>query len=131
MRRLEAFAPRCLEKRAGQVGQLAEEALSGDSASRHRLRVAYKRLRYALEFFAPLFPGAALRDYHVAASGLQEMLGNLNDLAVATELTAEALPDQHGEAIRCWLDRQSERLLPELSALVGAFRQQAVPWKTQ
>ena len=105
--------------------------MSGDAASRHRLRVAYKRLRYALEFFAPLFPGAALRDYHVAASGLQEMLGKLNDLAVAAELTAEALPDQDGEAIRSWLEGQSERLLPELGALVGAFRQQAVPWKTQ
>jgi hypothetical protein len=46
-------------------------------------------------------------------------------------LTAEALPDQHGEAIRCWLEGQSERLLPELGALVGAFREQAAPWKTQ
>ena len=131
VRRLEVFAPRCLEKRAEQVGQLAEDALSGDAASRHRLRVAYKRLRYVLEFFAPLFPGAVLRDYHVAASGLQEMLGSLNDLAVATELTAEALPDQHGEAIRCWLEAQSARLLPELGALVGAFREQAAPWRTQ
>lgn len=128
--RLEAFAPRRLEKRAQQVRQLAEEALSGDAASRHRLRVAYKRLRYALEFFAPLFPGAALRDYHVAASGLQEMLGELNDLAVAMDLTAEALPDEHGEAIRCWLEGQSERRLPELGALVGAFREQAAPWRT-
>ena len=67
----------------------------------------------------------------MAASGLQEMLGKLNDLAVAAELTAEALPDQDGEAIRSWLEGQSERLLPELGALVGAFRQQAVPWKTQ
>jgi len=129
-RRLAAFAPRCLEKRAQQVGQLAEEALSGDAASRHRLRVAYKRLRYALEFFAPLFPGAALRDYHVAASGLQEMLGELNDLAVAMELTAEALPDEHGEAVRGWLERQSERRLPELGALVSAFREQAAPGGT-
>ena len=46
-------------------------------------------------------------------------------------LTAEALPDQHGEAIRCWLKGQSERLLPELDAVVGVFREQAVPWKIQ
>jgi CHAD domain-containing protein len=131
VRRLDAFAPRCLEKRADQVGQLAEEALRGDAASRHSLRVAYKRLRYALEFFAPLFPGQTLRDYHVAASGLQEMLGSLNDLAVAAELTAEALPDEAGEAIRRWLEGQSERLLPELGARVGAFREQVAPWRTQ
>ncbi|MCU0990253.1 MAG: CHAD domain-containing protein, partial [Xanthomonadales bacterium] len=83
------------------------------------------------EFFAPLFPGETLRDYHVAASGLQEMLGSLNDLAVAAELTAEALPDESGDAIRCWLEGQSERLLPELGARVGAFREQAAPWRTQ
>jgi len=58
-RRLDAFAPRCLDKRARQVMQMAEQALDGDAPARHRLRVAYKRLRYALEFFAPLFPGAA------------------------------------------------------------------------
>jgi CHAD domain-containing protein len=130
-RRLEAFAPRCLDKRAAQVGQLAAEALGGDATIRHRLRVAYKRLRYALEFFAPLFPGDSLRDYHQSASGLQEMLGRLNDLAVASELTAEALPASQGEALCCWLAGQTERLLPELEGLLGDFHLQAAPWRTQ
>jgi len=130
-RRLEAFAPRCLDKRAAQVGQLAAEAAGGDAPARHRLRVAYKRLRYALEFFAPLFPGDSLRNYHQSASGLQELLGRLNDLAVAGELTAEALPGSQGEALCCWLAGQTERLLPELEALLGDFHLQAAPWRTQ
>lgn len=69
--------PACLEKRAKQVSQRAAEALAGDATERHRPRVAYKRLRYALEFFALLFPGELLRDYHRLASGLQEILGRL------------------------------------------------------
>ena len=76
-RRLDVFAPACLEKRAKQVRQKAAEALAGDATERHRPRVAYKRLRYALEFFALLFPGELLRDYHRLASGLQEILGRL------------------------------------------------------
>jgi len=129
-RPLEAFVPRCLDKRAKQVRQLAAQALRGDATARHRLRVAYKRLRYAIEFFASLFPGERLRNYHLSASGLQEMLGRLNDLAVASELIHEALPGEQGEGIRCWLEGQAEQLLPELGRLLDDFHQQAAPWRT-
>ncbi|MCM8613731.1 CHAD domain-containing protein [Accumulibacter sp.] len=127
-RRLDLFAPRCLDKRARKVWQLAQEASGGDAAARHRLRVAYKRLRYALEFFAPLFPGDLLREYHLAASGLQEMLGQLNDLAVARELIEEALPGARGDRVRCWLEARSNGLLPQLGGLLDDFHGQRVPW---
>ena len=129
--RLDAFAPACLDKRARQVSQLAVDALAGDAAARHRLRVSYKRLRYALEFFAPLFPGELLRNYHVSASGLQELLGRLNDLAVAVQLTDEALPGDAGAVIRSWLEAQSEGLLPELRGWLNDFHQHPVPWRNQ
>lgn len=130
-RRVDAFAPRCLDKRAKQVRRLAGEALQGDATARHSLRVAYKRLRYALEFFAPLFPGELLRHYHVAASGLQELLGRLNDLAVATELIGEALPSERGDVLRCWLAGQTDSLLPEFVVALNDFHGHAVPWRNQ
>lgn len=130
-RRLETLAPRCLDKRARKVRQLAAEAREGDAIVRHRLRVAYKRLRYALEFFASLFPGTLLRDYHESASGLQETLGRLNDLAVATELIEEALPGEPGAAVRDWLGAQSNLLLPGLGRLLGEFHEQRAPWRTR
>jgi len=128
-RRLDVFAPHCLDKRARKVWQLAQEALTSDASARHRLLFAYKHLRYALEFFAPLFPGDLLRSYHLAASGLQEMLGQLNDLAVARELLDEALPGAPGERIRCWLEARSDALLPQLEGLLGDFYGQRVPWQ--
>lgn len=128
-RRLDVFAPRCLDKRARKVWQLAQEALTSDATARHRLRVAYKRLRYALEFFAPLFPGELLRNYHLSASGLQEMLGQLNDLVVARELIDQALPGAPGDRIRCWLEARSDGLLPQLEGLLGDFYGQRVPWQ--
>ncbi|MEF8701909.1 MAG: CHAD domain-containing protein [Candidatus Accumulibacter sp. UW26] len=128
---LDVFAPRCLDKRAKQVRKLAAQALAGDATARHRLRVAYKRLRYTLEFFAPLFPGELQEKYHLSASGLQETLGRLNDLAVAGELTDEALPGEAGEGLRRWLNAQSEALLPELGGLLSHFHQQAAPWRLQ
>lgn len=127
--RLDVFAPRCLAKRARQVRRMAELAHGGDAIARHRLRVAYKRLRYTLEFFAPLFPGETMRNYHLAASSLQEVLGRLNDLAVAGELTREALPGKLGEPVCRWLEARTEELLPELNQLLDEFRQQPAPWK--
>ncbi|MGQ0579546.1 MAG: CYTH and CHAD domain-containing protein [Betaproteobacteria bacterium] len=51
----------------------------------HRLRIAVKRLRYTAEFFQSLAPRRA-RNYIRALSELQDLLGTLNDHAVAWRL---------------------------------------------
>ena len=56
-----------------------------DDAGRHRLRKQVKRLRYALEFSAALFPRRAVRRYLAALRAAQERLGAINDVVVATE----------------------------------------------
>ena len=129
--RLDALARAGLGKQARKVSQRAAEALAGDAATRHRLRIAHKQLRYALEFFAPLFPGELLRNYHLSASGLQEMLGRLNDLAVAAQLSEEVLPGEAGETVRNWLEGQSQGLLPELRGWLKDFQQHPLPWRNQ
>jgi len=57
-----------------------------DSHHRHQLRIALKKLRYATEFFRPLYEGKAYDRYHRRLSGLQDGLGHLNDVATATRL---------------------------------------------
>jgi triphosphatase len=58
---------------------------------RHRLRIQAKKLRYASEFFAGVFPGkkAARRrqDFLAGLEKLQDALGDLNDIAVHENLT--------------------------------------------
>jgi triphosphatase len=56
---------------------------------RHRARIAAKKLRYAVEFFLPLFPGEAGKGYVKRLSGLQDLLGSLNDAAVTHRLLAD------------------------------------------
>jgi triphosphatase len=60
------------------------------AAGRHRVRLHVKRLRYASEFAAPLFPGArAARRFDRVAktlADLQHNLGMLNDMAEAAVL---------------------------------------------
>jgi CHAD domain-containing protein len=62
------------------------------------MRVAAKKLRYAAEFFAPLFRHAGASDYIAALSGLQTALGVLNDQAVALRLLDELMLRAPGDA---------------------------------
>ncbi len=55
-------------------------------AERHRLRIEIKKVRYAAEFFAPLYPEKRLRAYLGALKELQEDLGAANDRVVARGL---------------------------------------------
>jgi CHAD domain-containing protein len=55
----------------------------------HDVRKQAKKLRYATEFFAPLFPAKAVRRFADRLADLQEALGMLNDAAVAAELMAQ------------------------------------------
>lgn len=50
---------------------------------RHEVRILAKRLRYALDLFAIVLPKAATTRYLDALSGLQDVLGQLNDASVA------------------------------------------------
>jgi CHAD domain-containing protein len=61
--------------------------LSGEEL--HALRIQCKRLRYAAEFFAPLFSARDSKRFIRRLSILQEQLGLLNDGSVASHLMAE------------------------------------------
>jgi CHAD domain-containing protein len=82
---LIGFSKRRLSKLHKKLLALAAAAQQGqaDSASLHALRIAAKRFRYAMEFFAPLHDrkevGAALE----LLTELQDTIGSLNDLANA------------------------------------------------
>lgn len=78
-----AFATDRLKRLRKKVRVLAEAASTDDPASLHRLRIGIKRLRYGLEFFAPLCSGRALQRLLRQLGALQDELGQLNDLANA------------------------------------------------
>jgi CHAD domain-containing protein len=68
---------------------------------RHQVRIEIKKLRYATEFFESLFKqGAAKRRKRKAMESLealQEVLGDLNDIAVGADIaTSSAAADMVG-----------------------------------
>jgi inorganic triphosphatase YgiF len=72
-----------------------------DAARRHKLRIQAKKLRYAAEFFTAAFPRKkSIRRFErfvECLAKLQDALGELNDIAVHEELSAQLLPgdDDH------------------------------------
>lgn len=67
-----------LHKAAGKRLRTARD--TGRHADLHRLRIALKRLRYAVEFFSSLYEGEALTHWRAQMGSLQDMLGHINDV---------------------------------------------------
>lgn len=58
----------------------------------HSLRIECKKLRYAAEFFRPLFMG--MDDFIAHMKGLQDLLGLMNDVSVMKQLLDDLLKEQ-------------------------------------
>ncbi|HEX3633549.1 MAG TPA: CHAD domain-containing protein [Casimicrobiaceae bacterium] len=86
-----AFARDALGRSERRLRKRGKRLREADAAGRHRVRVAAKKLRYAAEFFAPLFRHAGAKDYVDALAQLQTTLGHLNDMAAAARLVDELL----------------------------------------
>ncbi|MBL4556305.1 MAG: CHAD domain-containing protein [Rhodobacteraceae bacterium] len=60
------------------------ETLPADA--RHELRKALKKLRYGVDFLGPVFKPKSVRDFIQHLKTLQDLFGDLNDLAMAEAL---------------------------------------------
>jgi inorganic triphosphatase YgiF len=58
-------------------------------AERHGLRIALKRLRYAVDFFGGVFAADSKKKFLKRLARLQDDLGRMNDVAVAEKMLAQ------------------------------------------
>ena len=86
---LEQFAAQTLERRSKQVLKYGKELVGEDTAQLHLLRIACKKLRYSTEMFGSLFADTKTKEYVAALAELQDVMGILNDIAVAHRLLDE------------------------------------------
>ena len=83
---LPAYARQLLEGLDRKIQRRARDTDWKDPAQRHAMRVRLRRLRYVAEFLAPVFPRADARPLIDGLKGLQDLLGDLNDIEVARRL---------------------------------------------
>jgi triphosphatase len=83
---LAQFAADALDRAHRKLVTQADGADWSAASARHALRIRVKRLRYSCEFFAPAFPARRVTPYIAALKALQDILGELNDVAVGRRL---------------------------------------------
>ncbi len=82
--KLVPYARALLDKQERQVLKTGSHVDRHDAHAMHQLRIECKKLRYAAEFFRPLFIGMDAFIAHM--KGLQDLLGLMNDVAVTRNL---------------------------------------------
>jgi triphosphatase len=85
-----AFAGGVIERRDRILRRHGEALAEAGAEACHRARIAAKKLRYCMEFFASLYPQKKVRRYLEALADLQEVLGAVNDAVVAAALIEQA-----------------------------------------
>jgi CHAD domain-containing protein len=144
---VEPFARATLAKRAKKVTKLGRRHETLSEGDLHRLRIQCKKLRYASEFFAGLFPRKATKRYLKALEAIQDRLGALNDAATGQRLLddldrrltnrAPADGQGSGEALAAnatgivlgWQAALMDRELNAFHATWDAFAEQKPFWK--
>ncbi len=84
-------AARMLARTHKRLLRAGRDAGALDTAGRHELRLAAKRMRYAVDFFAPLYPERKREPWSRRLRRLQDLLGEDNDLASARHLFAKVI----------------------------------------
>ncbi len=88
-----ALANHVLNHRLKVAKKHARKLENLNEPERHRLRIALKKLRYTAEFFAPLYPQDAVGPFIKRLSQMQDILGLLQDVAVARNTLAHLIEE--------------------------------------
>lgn len=131
---LSAYAVDRLRRARKQVAKKSERALTSmRDADLHALRIAIKRLRYALDSFAPLLPVRRTRAYLKALSALQNDLGSINDLATTTRRLLDIADGDRVMTdavvrIAAWHGERARRARKRLPEHIRALSNSPLPW---
>jgi CHAD domain-containing protein len=117
-----------VRKRGRNLGTLSAEGL-------HQLRIAIKKLRYSVDFFASLFNADAIKRFRSRLSRLQDVLGTLNDAAMLRHLVESACKVESEPALAeargivlGWRAGRSGALKDELDRFWKGFRRSETYW---
>jgi CHAD domain-containing protein len=91
---INSAASRLMDEQLMRVRKRGRRVKSLEQRECHRLRIALKRLRYAAEFYGPLYNKKAVKRYLGRLKKLQDLLGCINDVAQVRAVLARLLADE-------------------------------------
>ncbi len=130
------LADAVLAKRDKQLRRHGKRLMHMHTEERHQTRIAAKKLRYAAEFFASLYPPGRTHAFIHRLSQLQDRLGVLNDIAVTQQLLQQLAgrrPDRAlAEALFVFAGWNASHAMHSLDHMEAAWREfarQKVFWR--
>ncbi len=128
-RTLRQLAAKALDKAHWRLFDEARFFAALPSERRHHVRILAKRLRYALDVFSVALQKTPTEHYTNALSELQDVLGELNDLAVArTSLASLSGSDALERSLSDPIERRERELVVEAERRLLALAESKVPW---
>ena len=118
--------PDACDKLAKRFAKAAQHLESLDAERLHALRILAKKLRYSAEFFAGLYDGQKkAKSFLAALSEVQDVLGQINDVAVSHRLLdelAESELSAHQDAVVLVKEAVARELSVQFTALRKAVQ---------
>jgi CHAD domain-containing protein len=128
-RSLARLAPRALRRARSRLLAAAHFFAALPPERQHRVRILAKRLRYTLDFLSVALSPEPTERYVVALADLQDVLGALNDAAVAPDMVrriARSAPIL--DAARTWFNTRVRDASVEAERRLLALAEAAPPW---
>ncbi|WP_319239077.1 CHAD domain-containing protein [uncultured Propionivibrio sp.] len=124
------FAADRLQRQWKKAVVLARQCAPATAEHRHCLRIELKKLRYALDFFAPLLPRAEQSRYQALLARLQETAGAYHDQVTATRLIAELRTAGTTDSlVSGWIAGRMQLLSGLFDAEIKRFLDATPPWR--
>lgn len=122
-----AFADETLKSRHRKLSRRGRKIKQQSAPDRHRLRIAAKKVRYAAEFFRSRYGEKAMVRYLEALGELQDVLGDLNDIAGIADVLERAVDDPRSVRLVAgyamgWHTRRVRACLDDAEDVLHAIR---------
>ena len=95
---VKSAAHRMMDEHLMRVRKRGRHLKSLEQRDCHRLRIALKRLRYASEFYGPLYKKDEVKRYVRRLKKLQDLLGQVNDVAQVRAVLSRLTVDENAPA---------------------------------
>lgn len=128
-------AARILDARHALALKRGRRLAKQSPAQLHRLRIAVKKLRYAVEFFNDLFQVKVMAVQRARLEKLQDILGFINDAEALEPLFATARagvrrwPAATADAVVMWHRQRAAQQRKRLASAWRRFREAPQPWQ--
>ncbi len=124
---LTTFANERIATYTRSARKMAERYSKLSPEAQHSMRLRFKKLRYAMEFMAPLLPKKHQKTYLATLSQLQEILGLINDQVTASLLINEVFGEKETTLVHGWIAGRQEIFMGQIPAALDQWLKAGEP----